>query len=117
MIAVGASLATSSFAYSKNIRLGRDVASDAPPLRAHATGENVHAEWVNTRAEIDRRRAAAGIAHYQPGTPYDPRQAIPLLEEAEFFDPTFTPVAAKLANLPGARFATWRLALNAALRD
>ncbi len=34
----------------------------------YAKGEKVHAEWVNTKVELDRQRAAAGIAHYQPGT-------------------------------------------------
>ncbi len=82
----------------------------------YARGEKVHAEWVNTTVELDRRRAAAGIPHYQPGRPYDPRKALPLLEEAELFDAALAPLVAELAGKPGARFPTWRLVLHAALR-
>jgi hypothetical protein len=82
----------------------------------YARGEKVHAEWVNTTVELDRRRAAAGIEHYQPGRPYEPRKARPLFEEAELFDPSLTPLVAELAGRPGTRFPTWRLVLNAALR-
>ncbi len=83
----------------------------------YARREKVHAEWVNTQVDIDRRRAAAGIPHYQPGRPYDPVQAVPLLEEAEFFDPSLGPIVADLVGRPGSRFPTWRLVLNAALRE
>ncbi len=82
----------------------------------YATGEKAREEWKNSRAEIDRQRAAAGIAHYQPGKRYDPRQALPLLEEAELFDPTLGPLVATLSDRPGRRFPTWRTVLNAALR-
>jgi hypothetical protein len=86
-------------------------------VRPYATGEKTRTEWVHSTAEIDRQRAAAGIPHYQPGSVYEPRQAIPLLEEAELFDPTLGKIVAKLRAQPHARFPTWRLVLNAALRE
>lgn len=86
-------------------------------VRPYATREKERAEWVNSRAEIDRERAAAGIPHYQPGIKYDPRQAVRLLEEAEVFDRSWGAVVGELAGRPGARFPTWRLVLNAAQRE
>jgi hypothetical protein len=51
----------------------------------YATGELQRAEWTNSKAAIDKRRAEAGLAEYQPGKLYDPSQAIPLLEWVGFF--------------------------------
>lgn len=71
---------------------------------------------MNSTVEIDRQRAAAGIGHYLPGSFYDPRQAIQLLEEAELFDTTLGPIVAKLRGQPDVRFPSWRIVVNAVLR-
>lgn len=63
--------------------LERSVAYVAP----YARGERVYLQWRNTRVELDRRRAAAGIAHYQPGTPFDPRQSRTMWLLAAQLDP------------------------------
>lgn len=85
-------------------------------VRPYATGEKTRKEWVNSTVEIDRQRAAAGIAHYQPGSLYDPQQSISLLEQAELFDAPLGPIVAKLYGRPDVRFPSWRIVVNAALR-
>lgn len=85
-------------------------------IRPYVNGENEHKEWVNSKADIDKKRAQAGIRHYQPGEPYDPRHALPLLSEAELFDSSLNPLVRQLSGLSPSDFPVWRLVLNEAIR-
>lgn len=82
----------------------------------YASGEKVRAEWRHSQASLDRRRAEAGIAAYQPGRPYDPADAIPLLSDAACFDPALLPLVLKLRADAPARGDAWAMLVNAALR-
>ncbi len=62
-------------------------------LLPYVRGEKVHPEFVNTTVEFDRQRAQAGVSGFQIGAPWDPRNAVHLLETAGYFDPA-------LANEP-----------------
>ena len=53
----------------------------------YAKGEKQHKEWVNSKVALDHRRAAAGIAKYQPGILFDPATAIEALEWAGYYEP------------------------------
>jgi hypothetical protein len=86
-------------------------------LRPYVTGEKTPQEWINSIAEIDKMRAQAGMAHYQPGIPFDPRQALPLLSEAEMFDPGLKPLVRKLREKPSIEFPVRRLVFNEAIRN
>jgi hypothetical protein len=66
-----------------------------------AEGTKVHEEWKNTTVELDRQRAAAGIAYYKPGKHYDPLASLELFELASIFDPKFASVAAQLRRKKG----------------
>jgi len=63
-----------------------------------ARGEKIHEEWKNTTVELDRQRAAAGIAYYQPGKPYDPLSSLEMFEMASAFDTKFAPLVAQLQH-------------------
>lgn len=78
----------------------------------YATGEKGHKEWVNTKVELDKKRAAAGLAEYQPGIIFDKREAIPLFEYACFFDTKYYRV---LSDKPLDYTATWIGFLNSPL--
>jgi hypothetical protein len=52
----------------------------------YARGEKQHAEWVNTTVKLDKERAAAGLAEYQPGMLFDPADAIPAFEWAIYYN-------------------------------
>ncbi len=80
-----------------------------------ASGEKTREEWRNTTVELDRRRAAAGLEEYRPGRLYEPRSALPLLEEASVFDPSLLPLVLKLHGSSATRFASWTMLVNAAL--
>jgi hypothetical protein len=81
----------------------------------YAQGDKVHAEWVHTKVQLDRDRAAAGLAYYQPGKPYDPRQALELMEAASAFDADLLPLVRQLSDQPDATYPTWRVLTNAAI--
>lgn len=51
-----------------------------------ATGEKQRKEWVNSKVELDKKRAAAGIEKYQPGKLFDPKQAWELFEWACYYN-------------------------------
>lgn len=79
----------------------------------YAMGEKTHEEWVNTKIELDRRRAAAGIAKYQSGVLFDPKDAISLFELACYYDRELYQVIAHLLNTQQTHYAmTWESMLN-----
>ena len=55
-------------------------------------GEKVHEEWVNTQVQLDKERAAAGLEKYQPGTLFQPEQAMPMLRWAIYYHPGYMPM-------------------------
>ena len=75
-----------------------------------ARREKLHPEWVNTTAAIDRRRAAEGIARYQPGIPWDPTQSTELFEAMALVHPSYAEIARSLRNTQ-ARFPSWTVIL------
>jgi len=80
----------------------------------YVTGELTHKEWVNTKVQLDKERAAAGLAEYQPGKLFDPKEAIPTFEWACYYNPDwytlFGPGTAK-----GNYTASWIGLLNSPL--
>ncbi len=82
----------------------------------YALGEKVHKEWVNTKVALDRQRAAAGLAHYQPGTPYEPERSRELFELALYFDAKYQEVLRHLAKGNSREFDSWFSVLVAAAR-
>ena len=82
----------------------------------YAMGEKIHREWVHTRVDLDRRRAAAGIEKYRTGRLYEPKSALELMTQASYFDPTLRRVVVHLEPSDAERFPTWRMLLNEAAR-
>lgn len=93
---------------------GASIRKSVDYVLPYATGEKTREEWRNTKVELDRRRAAAGIAEYQPGRLYDPRQARSLLEAASLYDPSLSPLVAELAGSSAERFPTWMTLMGSA---
>ncbi len=85
-------------------------------LVPYCDGTATHAEWVHSKVEFDRTRAEAGEAKFRIGANFDPRDGLRTLELASFFDPSLTPLVAKLAGRDTATYPTWQCVLNAAQR-
>ncbi len=73
----------------------------------YAMGEKVHQEWVNTKVELDKQRAAAGIARYQPGTLYAPERSQEMFALASYFDPAYEKVLRHLADNGASEYGSW----------
>lgn len=80
----------------------------------YAMGKKTHAEWGNTKVELDRRRAAAGIEKYRAGRLYEPKDALGVMEYASYFDSNLMQVVRHLTESDAKRFPTWRTLINAA---
>lgn len=52
----------------------------------YATGEKQREEWRNTKVKLDKERAAAGLAEYQPGKLFEPEKAYSLFELACYYN-------------------------------
>lgn len=78
-------------------------------LLPYARREKVYHQWRNSIVKLDKRRAAAGIAKYQPGVAFDPTVAIKVLEWATPYQTGLAPIIADLLNREHTNFPTWRL--------
>lgn len=55
----------------------------------YALGEQTREEWVNSTVTLDKERAEAGLDEYQPGTLFNPKEAISLFEWASYYHPAW----------------------------
>ncbi len=83
----------------------------------YATGEKTREEWKNSKIDLDRRRAEAGLEKYRAGRLYDPKNAMDLMELASFFDPELHAVVLQLTETDAERFPTWQTLVNAAVAE
>ncbi|MEX2382961.1 MAG: alginate lyase family protein [Opitutales bacterium] len=81
----------------------------------YALGQKTREEWKNSKIDLDRRRAEAGIDHYEAGRLYDPQNALSLMELAAYFDPALIPVVQHLTGSSAERYPTWQSLVNAAV--
>jgi hypothetical protein len=95
---------------------GASLSKSVHFLLPYCEGTATHSEWVNTQVAFDRKRAEAGERKFETGKKFDPRDAVPVLELAEFFDRSLTPLLGKLTDHPGTSFPTWQCVLNEAQR-
>ena len=79
----------------------------------YALGEKTRREWVDSKVDLDRRRAEAGLEKYRRGRLYEPKDALELMELASAFDPGLLKVVRHLTGSPAARFPTWQTLINA----
>jgi hypothetical protein len=95
---------------------GGSLAKSVRYVYPYAMGEKRREEWTNSKIGLDRRRAEAGLEKYRPGSLYDPKNALSLMELASYFDPELMKAVHHLADSDAERFPTWQTLLNAAAR-
>jgi hypothetical protein len=80
----------------------------------YASGEKQRGEWTNSKVRLDKERAAAGLAKYQPGALFNPRNAFPLFEWAGYYNPSWYSLFGR--NIPEENYLfTWTGMLNSPL--
>ncbi len=75
----------------------------------YARREKIYHQWQNSRCEIDKECAVAGIAGYRPGVAYDPGNTVQLFEWATLHQTGLVPIIADLLKTEDTNFPTWRL--------
>lgn len=73
--------------YNFEAENGASIKKSVEYVIPYATGEKQRKEWINTKVELDKKRAAAGIEKYQPGKLFDPKQAWEMFQWACYFNP------------------------------
>lgn len=85
-------------------------------LVPYCDGTKTHSEYVNSKVEFDRKRAAAGQAEFAIGHAFDPKDALETLEMAGLFEEPFAELAAQIRGKKTAKYGSWQLVLNEARR-
>ncbi|MFW6303805.1 MAG: alginate lyase family protein [Candidatus Sumerlaeota bacterium] len=96
---------------------GGSIRKSVDYLVPYAMGEKTHEEWKDTKVDLDRRRAKAGLEKYRPGRLYEPKNAQDLMERAAYFDPELHKVVLHLTDSDAKHFPTFLSLLNAAKRE
>lgn len=102
--------------YTWESKAGGSLKKSVDFVVPYATGEKEHEEWVNSKVDLDRRRAEAGLEKYRPGRIFEPKRALSLLEKAAYFDPSLMEIVRDLSDSEAERFPTWQTLVNAAAR-
>jgi hypothetical protein len=85
-------------------------------LVPYCTGEKEHHEFVNSRVEFDRKRAANGEKGYVIGHLFRPEEGLRALSLAAYFDDSVDPVVTRLASGDPKDTQAWTLVLDQAAR-
>jgi len=85
---------------------GSSLAGGLRWLEPYATGAKTHIEFVNSKIQFDRDRAAAGQREYAPH-PWDPANAVNTYTQAALLDPAYRDFADRLAASTGRKPMEW----------
>ena len=96
--------------YNYQAPSGASVEKSVAYVVPYARGELERKEWVNTTVALDKERAAAGLAEYQPGKLFDPPEAVPLFEWASYYQPAWYDIVGEQGFT-----STWVSLLNSPL--
>ncbi|RFB69451.1 MULTISPECIES: alginate lyase family protein [unclassified Herbaspirillum] len=88
---------------------GASVARSVTWLLPYVRGEKTHAEFAGSQVPFDKARSDNHEKGHEIGTPYDPKNAQPLMDLAAAYDPACAELARSLGSGNNARL---RLALS-----
>ncbi|MBC8127436.1 MAG: alginate lyase family protein [Gloeobacteraceae cyanobacterium ES-bin-144] len=112
LLRLAALLKSSGFdLYSYTAPNGASVKKSVNFVAPFAKGEITHGEFARTTADLDKKRAAAGIPHYQPGRLFEPASSLSLFEMATAFEPSYAALVARLASSSDEVYPTWNVAM------
>lgn len=85
-------------------------------LMPYCAGDEQHREFVNSKVEFDRKRAANGESGYVIGHLFRPEEGLKALTLAAYFDRAVDPVVTSLASHDRSLAEAWTLVLDEAGR-
>ncbi len=77
---------------------GSSIKKSIEFLKPYAVGEKTHEEFVNSKVEFDRKRAANNEPGFTTGALFHPDHATYVFSLATFFDPTYLSVIQKITG-------------------
>lgn len=75
---------------------GSSIKKSVAWLLPYIKGEKQHEEYVHTTVKFDHDRAKNNEPGFAPGTMFEPKLALPVLELAVYFDETYAPILKQL---------------------
>lgn len=93
--------------YEQKTESGASLKKCVAYVLPYIRGEKVHAEWVNTKVNLDRRRWESGDPYYKPGKPWDPMEGYDMLVMASYFEPSLDSMVKTLRQQKENSNPTW----------
>ena len=97
--------------YNYQSKNGASLKTSVHFLIPYFTGEKTHAEFVNSKAAFDKKRAANGEKGYLAGTPFNPAEARSSIALATYFEPELLKVYQDQSK-SASKYPTWQFVLN-----
>jgi hypothetical protein len=97
--------------YTYEAPSGSSLQKSVEWLLPYLDGRQTHAEFVNSTVEFDRRRAQNGEASYKAGTLFEPKNGVPVLLLAAYFDGNLMELARHLLGSEG-NYPMWQAVIN-----
>lgn len=97
--------------YTYQSKNGASLKTSVHFLIPFFTGEKTHAEFVNSKAAFDKKRAANGEKGYIAGTLFNPTEARSSIALATYFEPALLKVYQDQAK-SNSKYPTWQFVLN-----
>lgn len=98
-------------AYEYKAAKGSSLKGSVDWLVPFFTGEKTHAEWVNSKAAFDKKRAANGEKGYIAGTLFKPEEAKTSIALANYWDKGLLAIYQQNAKTKS-KYPTWQFVLN-----
>jgi hypothetical protein len=95
---------------------GASIKKSVDYMVPYMTGEKQHAEFVNSKVEFDRKRAANHEKGYEAGTPFNPHSGALVMALASYFDKNYLDVL-KRTGLKGSTYEQWQIIVNDIKRE
>ncbi|WP_345256542.1 alginate lyase family protein [Flaviaesturariibacter amylovorans] len=92
---------------------GASIGKSIDFLIPFVTGEKTHAEYVNSKAAFDKKRAANKEPGFEIGAPFKPTEGLSVLVQASFFEAGCIDVVRKTMQATGT-YPTWQAVMNGA---
>ncbi|GAB2704334.1 alginate lyase family protein [Mucilaginibacter koreensis] len=90
---------------------GASIKKSVDFMIPYMLGKKQHAEFVNSKVEFDRKRAANHEKGYEAGTPFNPQNGAMVMALASYFDKKYTDVL-KEASIRGNIYEQWQALLS-----
>lgn len=99
--------------YSYKSTSGSSIQKSVEFFVPYATSKKTHAEFINSKATFDRKRANNNEPDYMIGADFEPKKALDVFISASYFNIDYLKIV-NLLTETNSKYANWQCVLNAA---